>query len=359
MRMLRLTCTVGVVLLVVLSLVAIGERFYRDEYGLSEDKKPDDGRIVVRRVTPASNAAGEVECTSLGLVEVSYEVSNRSGAQITGLKLGTKCACEVVGPPPETILPGEDETIRVRLRGPFLGRVERKIPLLIDGEADPVAFLDVALRVKFEPPNLVAPKGTQSITFVAGGGAAQELVLEAIELRAEQRWIDGLDLDPPGAIEVRSVQVDELQEPDPTLLRRRYRFLLANKSLPAGQHMTYAIVRTRDGLPQMADSLTLRVDVVDSIAIVPNPLVFRYTDASEPASRRIRIINRAGRQARITPVRYDQELLDIREVQDAGLIVAFDVVAIGRPPSGGHTEVEFDVKEGGSPTLVVRFEPAP
>jgi len=313
--------------------------------------------LEVARVSPPGEPDAEIECERLDQVDFTYEVMNRGKVPLKGLKIGTKCSCEENGSPPAEVLPGEKASIGFRLRAPRVGLLQRKIPLLVDGSNEPVALLAVALRVKFDPPELFPPPNGLGVTFVKGSESTQEFVLEATEASREPPWIRGLDLDPSDGIEILAPRIDDFAEADPTLIRRRYHFPVANRSLPVGQHMAMTIVRTRDGLPFIRKSPMLRIVVVDSVAIVPNPVVFKCADGSRPQARRIRVVNRIGNQAKVTLANYDHDLLQVTAAPQAGEMAAFDIVPIAAPASERESHVEFAVGDSGSQTLVVRVEP--
>lgn len=355
MLRLKVTAAAVVSVAVLASVVAMSQRDHRTG---SAEHASIYSKIHVVQLNPPTHPSGEVECSSLDFVEFTYQVSNRGDVPVTGLKLGARCSCEVVHSPPNKILPGESATIGFRMRAPRVGRLQRKIAILADGTPEPIVVLDAALRVKFDPPALFPPPNGLGITFIKGSKSAQELVLEAMEAKRDLPWIRGLDLDPPDGVEVQPLRVEDLAEADPALTRRRYHFPLVNRSLPVGHHMAAAIVRTRDGVPPITDSPMLRVVVVDSVAIVPNPLVFKYPGGLQPQARRIKVVNRTGAQAKVTPAEYDHDLLQVAMAQQAGSIVAFDITPIAAPESGCETQVEFQVGDSGGQTLVVRFEPS-
>lgn len=50
--------------------------------------------IELVRENPPDTPSGDVECKSFAFVDSSYKIFNRGEAALSGLKLGTKCACE-------------------------------------------------------------------------------------------------------------------------------------------------------------------------------------------------------------------------------------------------------------------------
>lgn len=121
--------------------------------------------------------------------------------------------------------------------------------------------------------------------------------------------------------------------------------------------MMTATVRTNDGSPAVKDAITVWVDVVDAVAIAPNPLVIKYAAGSPPQPRQVRVVNRMGGQPIVTPAKYDHDLLQVESTQQTGSIAAFNVVPRELPGSALDTQVEFDVKGCERQTLAVRFEP--
>lgn len=341
------------------SVLVIGQRDRRAGSTNSDQQLSIHPPIETVRLNPPGDAGAEIECSTLGWVDFTYQIFNRGQVPITGLKIGTKCACEEVGNPPDNIPPGESASISFRLRAPPWGKMERKIPLLIDGASAPLVLLDAVLRVKFEPPALILPPDSLSLTFVEGSTSARELVLEAIEAKREKRWISGLDLDPSDGIEVQAVVVEELLEADPSLTRRRYRFLTVNRSLPVGRRMAMATVRTSDDFPPAQDSITVWIEVADPVAIVPNPLVIRYSPGAAPPPSRVCVVNRTGARAIAGAVEYDHDLLQVAAVgKQTGSTAAFDVVTLKPPEPDLETRLVFDIGDSNTRELAIRFEPS-
>jgi hypothetical protein len=314
--------------------------------------------LAIVRLEPQGDPDGEIECESHAPVTFTYQVSNRGSSPITGLKLGTKCSCEEAGTPPAEIPPGGSAPISFRLRAPHVGKLRRQIPLLIDGAEKPIALFDVSLRVTFEPPALLPPPDGLSMTFVEGDETPRELVFEAIEAQGGQPWICGIELSPSEATDVRPLHIEELSEPDPELTRRRYHFPLVNRSLPLGHQMLMATIQTRDGQPQVKDPVAVVINVADSIAIVPNPLVIHYQDGTPPPPRNVRIVNRSGDRAVASLGNYDHGLLRVEATGgQAGSTAVFDVVVLEVPESSLETNIAFNLGENLTRTLTVQFKP--
>lgn len=265
-----------------------------------------------------------------------------------------------MGIPPEAIPPGGSGTVRFRLRAPLAGRLPRKIPLLADGSTEPVAVLDACLRVKFDPPALIPPPDGLSFTFVAGEGeSTREFVVETIEAKQDDCWIRGVELDPADGLESERPAVQEFPEPDPKLTRRQYRFALSNASLPAGRHTATAKLKTRPGMPLVGDPLILSVVVNDPVAIVPNPLVIRYTPGSPAQSRRACVIDRTGARSTATIAEYDHDVLRVEPVEaQNGSTTAFNVVPIQTPEVPLNTRIIFRLRNDETREMAVRFEPS-
>lgn len=345
------------------SILVVAESRRRLFFAGSAERASTGPVVAAVRLNPKGDPGAEVECASFSLVDFTYQVFNRGERPITGLKVGTKCACEAIGDPSEDILPGQSAAISFRLRAPRGGLMQRRIPLLAEGSSEPVAMLDVAMRVKFEPPLLMAPPDDHSVTFVRGSRLGQEFVLDTLEAKADPTWILGLDLVSLGGVEILPPQFEDLPEADPALTRRHYTFRLLNRSLSVGLHTRPAIIRTREGQPPIETSPNFHINVVDSVVIAPNPLVFKYPAGSEPPPRRVKIINRVGSATSAKPVKYDHDLLQVAEVvQKAPTIIDFDVTPVATPTSARETQVQFDLHSGDigrrAETLTIRFEPS-
>ncbi|HQU44851.1 MAG TPA: hypothetical protein PK867_18700 [Pirellulales bacterium] len=317
------------------------------------------GAIEVVRLKPPGDPSVEIDCQSLTFVDFTYRIFNRGKVPITRLQIGTQCACEQVGSPPGEILPGNSAPSSFRLRGPDVGRLQRKIPLIVEGASEPVAVLDVSLRVKFEPPQLVPPPDGLSLSFIAGDRSPRDLMFEAIEAKRKQPWICGVEFNLHDELDVQPLEIEELPESDRDLTRRRYRLPIVNRSLPIGMQMTTAALQTRAGSVPVRDSLAIWVNVLDSVAILPNPLVIKYSAGSSPQPRRVRIVNRSGDKVPVTPVRFDRDRLRIDLAgEQTGSTATFDVVPVETAEFALETQVAFDIGNNETRELVVRLEPS-
>lgn len=311
------------------------------------------------RVSPPSETGDDVECSSFAEVDFTYRIVNHGQRPIAGLKLGTTCACEAIGSPPAEIAPGESGLVSFRLRAPYVGRLQRQIPLLVEGSQEPLLVLDAALRVKFDPPALIPTSQDLTLSFVQGDDSPRELVLETIESKPSEPWITGLEWNPSDRIDIRAPRVEDLIEPDPGLTRRRYRFPLANRSLDVGQHSVSVTVRTRQDDAKPPPAFSLKVAVVDTVAIVPNPLVIKFQPGSQPDARQVHVVDRTSGQTSIRGIKCDENVLQVRATaQQRGSAQAFEVIPVRTSETPFETPVVFDIGNGQTRELLVRFEPS-
>ena len=349
---------VAVVLVPLLSLcLVVVQRGRGTNHAESAKSRPAHPTLEAIRVNPPGELGQDTECPSFAEVDFTYRIVNHSDRPLLGLKLGTKCGCEALVSPPSEIPPGESALVGFRLRAPYVGRLQRQIPLSVEGSSEPLLVFEVALRVKFDPPALIPPPKDLTLSFVKGDGASRELVLETIESKHSEPWMTGLELNPSDAIEVHPHRMEEMLEQDPELTRRRYHFPLANRSLDIGQHSAAMTLRTRQDVPSTAPVFSLRVAIVDSVAIVPNPLVIRFTPRAQARPKRVSVINRTSTARAATPIKYDEDVLRVR-VSDhkRGSSQTFDVVPLGESQSVFETPVIFDIGNGETRELLVRFE---
>ena len=233
------------------------------------------------RIAPNGDVRQDIVSSSFAPVDFQYRIVNRGRSPLTGLKLGTSCACEITAAPPGEIAPGGSAVIGFRLRAPYAGRLQRQIPITVAGTQEPLLVLTATLRVKFDPPAILPSNQDHNLLFVRGDASPRELVFETIERKRSEPWMTGLELNPSDAIEVHPHRMEELLEQDPELTRRRYHFPLTNRMLDIGQHSVVVTLHTRKDDPSAASALSLRVAVIDSVAIVPNPLVIKYTPGAQ------------------------------------------------------------------------------
>lgn len=314
-------------------------------------------QLEVVRLRPAGEPGSDIECASFAHVDFTYKIVNRGSRPISGLKLGLSCGCEALGTPPTTIPPGESARVSFRLQAPRAGVLRRQIPLLAEGSSEPLLALKPVLRVKFHPPELLGTPAELILTYIKGDDSPRELTFEAIERKQNEHWIRGLKLTPDKILEVVSLQVDELPEADPALARRRYRFEVANRSAKVGQRFDRAALRMRPDTATRPDPARLVVKVLDSVAIVPNPLLIRSTRAIDPRPRRVQLVYRTG-QGSASVVQCDERLLRVQPLGDtAGRVMTFGVGLTTARRDAFQTHVVFGLGNGDTRDLTVRFEP--
>lgn len=192
--------------IVIAPLLALGSVILVQRGRETKDAESAHPMLGVNRVNPPGELGEETECSSFAPVDFQYRIVNRSQQPISGLKFGTSCACEVLENPPAELLPGASALVGIRLRAPYAGRLHRKIPITIDGSSEPLLMLEVALRVKFEPPSLIPPPQELTLSFVKGDGSSRELVLETIEHKQGEPWLTGLDLLPPTRLKLIPIE---------------------------------------------------------------------------------------------------------------------------------------------------------
>jgi len=319
---------------------------------------PGKHSLVAVRLTPKDGPNGFVECESFAQVEFTYQIQNRGKSAVSGLKLGSRCASEVIGDVPSQIPPGASVPMTFRVRAPFAGVVSRQVPLVVEGETEPVVTLDARLRVKLDPPVLLPGGKEFHLTFLAGAAAPHKLTLMAIERRGRRPWIEGLDLSPNGALSVASLRIDEWPEADPDLVRRDYHFELECRFSEIRSRIVLATVRTTAEGPRSNTVLRLTAEVVDSVAIVPNPVVIRFHKTTTPQPRRVHIIDRAGDRT-ASVAEHDARLLEVTEVTGRqGGASVFDITPVADVESPRHTQVAFQLSDGEIRMVSVHLEPA-
>ena len=344
--------------LLALCLIVVQRGRGTNQAGPSQSSSPH-ATLDVIRVSPPGELGSETECPSFAQVDFTYRIFNRGQHAISNLKLGTSCACEVIEHPPAEIPPGESAVVGFRLRAPYAGRLQRQVPLAIDGNSEPLVVLEAALRVKFDPPALIPPPQDVTLSVIKGDGSSRELFFDAIESQHSEPWVTGLELNPSDTIEVDPHRMEVFPEVDPELTRRRYRFSLTNRSLDVGQHAVAVTLRTRQDDGKTAPAIPLKVAVVDSVAIVPNPLVFKFQPGSKPDARRVHFVDRGSGQTSIRGVKCDEAVLQVRTAaQQPGSAQAFDIAPVGTSESSFDTPVVFDIGNGQTRQLLVRFEPS-
>ncbi|NQT12100.1 MAG: hypothetical protein HQ582_05100, partial [Planctomycetes bacterium] len=321
---------------------------------------PSDGpKLTATRIAPPPEVGEIVDAPRFETVEFFYELHNEGTEPIRGLKLDLACRCQLKEPPPEEILPGETARVGFSIRAPDMGVIRRPVELIATETGKPVLQLEVAVRVKLDPPALVATPKPTLVTFVEGDETSRELVVETIEERDSEPWIEAMEIRPEHVAEVKSMQLDERPQLDSSLVRRAYRFQICCPSDRGGSHHgTFALLVRCDPAATPAP-VPLEVRVLDRVDLLPNPVRIKGNPGETPSPRRVAAVYRLGRGA-IEVAQFDETLLDVQPVRnDEGAVVAFDLLPKAAIMESIQTEVTFRVDGGDTRELAVRFEPDP
>jgi hypothetical protein len=319
--------------------------------------EPASLALKAERLSPEVDANDEVECESHSSVAFTYRIHNQGADSITGLKLAQTCSCQSNGELPDTIRPGENALITFNIRAPLAGRIQKSIPLLCDQQTTPLLHLNASLQVKLDPPALMTGSSDLQITFVNGATTKREIMLVALEEKHAQPWICGLDIHPKDAIEVQPSHVDELPEADPNLTLRRYHFPVINRTFTCGGHVASIRILTNERLPIVAAPMRLGIEVIDSVTIVPNPLVIRSSIGKSSLPPKLTVIRRTGGDVNVIKLVYDQDLLELKEAEPkTNSIASFEVIPLANSSFPAETQVVFDFGVDGTRAVKVQFE---
>jgi hypothetical protein len=108
----------------------------------------------------------------------------------------------------------------------------------------------------------------------------------------------------------------------------------------------------------MESPLPLEVEVLDRVAIVPNPVSFAPGAGAKSEPARIVVIRRAGEGA-IEVAEWDRRLLDVRAVEsDTGKRALFAVVPKIIPTARRETKIVFGIGARETREVLVRLLPA-
>jgi len=314
----------------------------------------ESGSLSVKRLSPGPEAGDEIESDSAAMVKFCYQLKNTSHDKIDGLKLDLSCGCEATAPVPTEISPDGTATVCFQLRAARFGTVQRVVHLLASGSPQPVATFPVTLRVPFQPPMLLQEGEPVELRFVATDSTPRELVFNTIEVRDSQPWLEGLSIAPNDLAEVQSVTVDELREPDPTLVRRGYRFRMEARALAIGRHSGTLRFKAREADKPAPEPVYFAVDVLDRVSIVPNPLVIRIApDGAAKPARAVAVFRNSEGTAQLQ--QYDDSLLEIRPAsRNTGRAISFTVAPIAQGlVDDRDTSVIVDVGNGETRQLQV------
>lgn len=150
--------------------------------------------------------------------------------------------------------------------------------------------------------------------------------------------------------------MEETPHTDPVQIRRVYRFQFSRGQLAIGRHGGAFILRTRCNPPAMASTLPLEIEVLDRVAIMPNPLAI-VAEAGKSEESRIFVVRRAG-GGKVEATQWDRRLLDVHPLAGNGdRTAAFAVVLKTLSKVARETTIVFEVGCGETRLATVRISP--
>lgn len=308
------------------------------------------------RLNPPPERGEVVDVEAYSPVEFLYSLRNNTTESLQGVKVGLACACEATESPPSQIAPGETARFGFRLRAPDAGVFQRRIEVAASDPSRTLVSLDVALKVKFNPPALRRKAEPARVVFVDKDDSPRELAFEAVECADSPSWITGLELQPKDLLPVVNLKVEEAREVDSAFVARVYRFQLSRGSLKIGTVNGTFRLQVREGPPATPSPIPLSIDVLDRVAIVPNPLFLEWKDhKAQPVC--VHLVRRSGEGA-VEALKWDHEILDVRREGNASSRAAkFEIVPRFATATSRITKVTFDLGGGETRELTVHLVP--
>ncbi len=313
-------------------------------------------QLEATRLSPPPGAGDEVESEPFANVTFVYLLRNTGSQAITGLTMRQDCRCEAVEDPPREIKPGDTARVAFRLPAPNRGTGRRRVEFEWGDPPQLLLTLDVAVRVRFAPPALTSRLEAMRVTFVDGDQSPRELAFECVETLRSDPWIKGLECEPEGILRVGAPRIDIAPEVDPELVRRVYRFEVARGSAGVGRHVGSYRLPTRGESAATDGPVPLEVEVLDRVAIIPDPLVLG-SDGDDDRKARLLVVRRAG-DGPIEPLEWDQELIDVERLEaDGSRTAVFTVAAKAASRVPSETHIVLDVGGGETRQVAVRLMP--
>lgn len=320
------------------------------------DQDQSDSSVVnleCVQLTPDVMLNGVAECESLATVDFSFSVRNRGKAAISGLRLVPTCSCQSISEVPQKLEPGESAILAFRVKAPWAGKIDRRMPVYCAEQAGAVLELDASLRVRLDPPSLLPEPRSFAVSFVRGGDQEREVLIESLEEAAAVPWIQGLEISPPTLLKVDAPLIDERPADDGTIVYRRYRFPISSAAADPGPRMGSVRFLTASEMPTIADRRSVTVELIDCVKIIPGSLRISDRGGDGLTSARVTVIRRDGADLSVK-LRYDANLLEVSEPElKSRSVMVFTVTPKVAPALLVDTNIEFDFGTDGMRLLPV------
>lgn len=149
----------------------------------------------------------------------------------------------------------------------------------------------------------------------------------------------------------------DLPEADPNLVFRRYHFPIAHQSLDAGRHATTIHLLTTEGKPTIAAPITVIIEILDAVTVIPASIVFMPGSDTKMRPRRITVLCRGKGSLNVNPV-FDRDIVEVNAVlPTADSVATFEISPVADSSRHADTKVLFELGEFGARVLEVGFKP--
>ncbi len=285
--------------------------------GCAQQRDRAPSVVTIKRIdTHGHGIDGTELITASGkIAEFWYEARNETRSALEGLKLNTACQCQIGTPIPTRLNAGESARFSFRLRGPTVGTISGKVELWASGFPLPIGTVETSVRVPFTPPQHVNRPESVVLKYVQGESATRDIMIEAIEVRGSENWIQNFAIQPDNVVDVETMTVDESPERDPTLVRRTYRLPLSASTLPVGTTRLTAIPKYRVNPPSKRFDVDVYLEVMGRLSVYPKRLVLSQGDQAGAMAGRFVVVQRGEhRDVKVEP--QDASLLTLSLVMD-------------------------------------------
>ncbi|QDV10968.1 hypothetical protein CA51_08270 [Rosistilla oblonga] len=261
-------------------------------------------RFAIQYELVAPNAIdGYIEAGRDARVKLRYKLTNVGREPLRGIATDLGCTCQILKQP-EDIFPNESDLLEFSLRAPSAGAIQRKIPILIESQRQPLVFIQVALRVPVLTPSFLHQQRELNISFIDGDSLGRRITVETIERADSDTWIAKLETTPPSLVNFTEPTVHERPNRDPALTHRTYLFEASAGQEIDSAHAGVYVLRDRSGAPLHKPQL-IRVKRLPRFTNHPSSPVVRTGE-----NTKILVLDRLGRSS-LTVFRYDQELIAV------------------------------------------------
>lgn len=294
---------------------------------------------------PTSGIENEIEAAPSAPVEFQYRLTNQTNRTLREITPVLGCGCEMVGPFPTHLAPGDSATLTFRLRAPYVGQSAFRFPVTAEGYTRPIAAIEGTIRAVGQVPRVIAGSRYATAALIKGAGANPVAQIKTLEYRSSPPWGTDIRFESETELLPRLSLIAERREADPEICQRTYEVTLDGEDVPVGDYGGDLVISSNAA--EELRRVALALHVLPRLALFPTLADGR----SDVNSQVVRVVDRL-RGGPVRVAEFDPSPFDIRELDLPGES-AFEIASLDTDTA--PAEVTFSTEDGGRQYVVVQL----